>query len=418
MLRISLAALTLAAASPAFADAATYWGHIGSADIVVEFSAELGDATEADIGRYFYSKNGIDVPLHVLESTPQKLVLYEELPCSNAPCEAAFDASSVIDEIKGAVWTLTTEDGVNINGTWVAKPGAEPLKIELGLFGTRPFELYEGATPFDLVGLPSDILYGKAEFTQTNAPYDYLRATAVNPDAGPDITRNGVTFRYLTDKRTKFPFPQIADIGGSIDGVVPANQRLLSRRNALMVNAFECEAQNLYYGMGWMPGVSEMTGTYGYYPEENIEVTYVSPTLMTWVESGSTDCGGAYPNNHIDYTTIDMQTGKDLDKSTIFAGSVQEEYRWVPSPELLAYVKANMTLEEGIATDEGCGMDDLINSYLDITFKDGDIAVFTLQDVPHVVFACQGDLLEQPISELKQFLAPTAAKYFPALKVQ
>ena len=61
-------------------------------------------------------------------------------------------------------------------------------------------------------------------------------------------------------------------------------------------------------------------------------------------------------------------------------------------------------------------MDELIASNLEVTFKQGGIAVFTLQGLPHVIQACQEDIFEAPLSELRDYLAPTAATYFPSLK--
>ena len=61
-------------------------------------------------------------------------------------------------------------------------------------------------------------------------------------------------------------------------------------------------------------------------------------------------------------------------------------------------------------------MDELIATNLDVTFKRGDIAVFTLQGLPHVIQACQEDIFEAPLAELRDYLAPTAADYFPALR--
>ena len=63
LLRTSLAVLAIIAASPALADAATYWGKLGSIDIVVELSTEFENADASVVGRYFYARKGIDIPL-------------------------------------------------------------------------------------------------------------------------------------------------------------------------------------------------------------------------------------------------------------------------------------------------------------------------------------------------------------------
>ncbi len=331
LLRISLAALAIAVASPALADAATYWGKLGTTDIVIELSKEFGAADEATVGRYLYAKKGIDIPLHVLEATPEKLVLYEEFPCTPKLCEPAFEAGgSLPEKLRGAIWTLSSTDGQNLRGTWVAEKGAKPLPIDVGLFGTRPFETTENMQPYQLTGLPFEIIDGEEELTYLNHPYEYLKATSVDPESGEDIKWGDVTFRYLTDPRVTFAFPQVVDLStSSVEDVVPANQRLFTRRYVMANAGLDCESQ-AYFGMGWSPGADNWLGSYAGYPDEQVEVLYLSPTVMSWSESGSLYCGGAYPENHTYLTTIDMKTGKDLDLSKIFADSKMGDYRWEP----------------------------------------------------------------------------------------
>lgn len=413
--RTALALALAATASPALADAVTYWGKLGSSDIVLELSMDYGDANDTVVGRYFYAKKGIDIPLHAVEAGPNKLVLFEELPCTPEICEPAFESDTLPDALKGGVWTLTSEDGTNLTGTWAAKPDAKPVPIELGLFGTRPLGMSEPARPLLMSGLPYEVFEGRVEFTHLNFPYDYLKATSLDPEATADITDNGVTYRYLMDPRAKFPFPQIVDIDGSPAGVELANQRLMSRRNALIVSALDCEAQ-AYLGMGWMPGTPDWLGSYGGYPDEQVSVLYLSPTVMSWSESGSLYCGGAYPENHTYLTTIDMQTGRDLDLSRIFADSQMGAYRWEPGQSLIDLAISRRVVSDDAEFEEQCGMNELIASNLAVTFRPGDIAVFTLQGLPHVIQACQEDIFETPLAELKDYLAPTAAEYFPSLK--
>ncbi len=59
-------------------------------------------------------------------------------------------------------------------------------------------------------------------------------------------------------------------------------------------------------------------GDLGDYDFEKIGVRYLSETLMTVVESGSTYCGGAHPNNHYDPFTLDLIYGDYLDFNHLF----------------------------------------------------------------------------------------------------
>ena len=415
LLRTALAALAIAAASPAFADAATYWGKLGNADIVLELSSPIEQADASVVGRYHYARKGIDIPLRATDAVDGKLVLFEEKPCTETICEPAFMAGTFPDELRGAVWTLETKDGgYNLTGTWEAGMGKKPLPIDLGLLGTRPVELNDPIEPWMLSSLPAEVVEGRTPLDEFNAPYDYLKTSAVDPTTkGEDIRWGNVAFRYLIDPRTGFGFPQIAELDGA--DPVPANMRLLSRRAILNVRAFECES-TAYLGLAWNPGASNWLGSYGGYPDETVEVRYLSPTVMSWSESGSLYCGGAYPENHTYLTTIDVRTGKDLDLTKIFADSRQGAYRWEPGQSLIDLAISRRVKSTDTSFEEECGMDELIATNLAVTFKQGDIAVFTLQDLPHVIQACQEDIFEAPLAELRDYLAPTAAEYFPSLR--
>src|SRR5690606_14591417 len=119
---------------------------------------------------------------------------------------------------------------------------------------------------------------------------------------------------------------QLVSLGaGKVDDVVPANTRLFSRRSAMLNAGLDCESK-AYFGMGWMPGAENWLGSYGGYPDEQVNVTYVSPTVMSWSESGMLFCGGAYPEVHTYLTTLDVRTGKDLDLSKIFRDSKMGDY--------------------------------------------------------------------------------------------
>ena len=415
LLRTTVAALAIAVASPALADAATYWGKLGKTDIVLELSSPIEQADASVVGRYHYAKKGIDIPLRATDAVDGKLVLFEEKPCTEAICEPAFTSGTFPDELRGAVWTLeSTDGGYNLTGSWEAGTDKKPLPISLGLFGTRAIELTDPIEPQMLTGLPTEIVEGKVPLEYFNAPYEYLKTTAVDPTTnGDDILWGDVGFRYLIDPRTAFGFPQLAALADA--DPTPANMRLLSRRAILNVNAFDCES-TAYLGLGWTPGAENWLGSYGSYPDEQVEVLYLSTTVMTWSESGSLYCGGAYPENHHWLTNMDVRNGLDLDLSRIFADSRQGEYRWEPGQSLIDLAISRRVKSTDASFEVDCGMDDLIASNLAVSFRQGDIAVFTLQGLPHVIQACQEDIFEAPLAELRQYLAPTAAEYFPSLK--
>lgn len=413
--RTFLAAIAIAAASPALADATTYSGKLGNIDIVLELSSPIEQADASVVGRYHYVRKGIDIPLRATDAIDGKLVLVEENPCTEEICEPAFMLGTFPDELRGAVWTLETSDGGRrITGTWEAGRGKKPLGIEMDLVGTRDTSehLTDPLEPAMLQFLPSAISEGKVPLEMSNAPYDFLKSTAVEPTKGEETRWGDVAFRYLTDPRVGFGFPEITALGGADPGA--ANKRLTSRRALLNTYAFECES-TAYLGLMWTPGASNWMGTYGGYPDLTVEVHYLSPTLMSWSEAGSIYCGGAHPSNHQIYTTIDARTGRDLDLTRILADSSQGPYRWVPGKGLVDLVKGQRTKWDGTFEEE-CGIDQFVESNLAVSFKQGDIAVFALEGLPHAMKACEDVLFEAPLAELRDYLAPTAVEYFSALK--
>ena len=416
LLRASLLVLATIAATPALADAVTYKGTLGKSAIVVELTAPIESAEGEIAGRYFYPRKGIDIPLDMVAAEPGELVLTEERLCTEAICDAAFQAGTLPDELRGATWTLSsTDDGATIAGTWQDGPAAKPLAVKLERVGSRPVELYEPIKPDQLLSLPYEIYNGSVNLSLENAPYEFLK-TQRELTEGEEIRWGDVAFRYVTDHRTKFRFPRVTDLGG--EDLSAVNARLASRHALISTYALECAARQ-YLGMGWTPGTPEGESL-GDYEWENIEVLALTPTLMSWVEAGSTYCGGAHPNNHIDYTNIDVRTGRNLDLSLLFEGSRQGEYAWEPGQKLIDFVlaKYEANTDADHSADADCGMTDLIASNLAVTFKQPDIIVFTLQGLPHAIQACGADLFEAPVTELADLLKPAAADYFPALKGQ
>lgn len=428
VLRLSLAALTMVIAAPALADATTYTGTIGKIPVVVELSTGIEEATEVLAGRYFYPTMGIDIPLDAMTVQPGQVELTEEIPCTPALCEQPFMDETFPEAVRGAKWSLRSSDnGETITGTW-QNGEAKPLPIRLAFAGTRMLDDAFAGTPDGMVLTTYSSRSGKQPFTLETAPYDYLR-TATRLAFEPDTRWGDLAFTYGVDPRTKFRFPRITDLGG-VD-FTRANQRLANIQASMSIDALACAAQT-YFGMGWTPSMEYAADTLGGFPDESVNVTYLSPTIMSWTEGGSTSCGGAYPDNHFNYTNLDIRTGRDLDMGRIFAdwgphdwstgeaidpavaAADPSAYHYAPGQTLIDFARSKRV--KGDADyEESCAPDDLIAEYLAISFREGDRVIFTLQDLPHVVVACGEDIYEAPIAELRQFLAPTAAEYFPSL---
>ncbi|GLQ11117.1 hypothetical protein GCM10007913_30490 [Devosia yakushimensis] len=433
-MRLAILATILLTTTPAFAvDAITYKGTLGDHEIIVELAAPGPNQL---IGRYSYMAKGGDIPLDVNGSVgTAAITMFEEAPCTEATC-TQDDDGNVANPPVSAIWTLTASaDGASYAGEWVPMNKSKSLPIALTEIARRTLPDDAEITPYGLRDSTFELFYGgEAIFAPHTAPYDFAKMEVVM-DAGETETLEGSTFRYVTDPRTKFPFPRILSLSdGSL--VQQANEALERRHTVLNFFAFDCMAQ-VYAGFGaneYSLGMG--AGTLGDYDSENIVLTYLSPTVMNWVESGSTYCTGAHPNNHSDTYIADTKTGEPFPLGKVFKDWVASykmdsygepvdqaaaleapgNYIWTAGQPLIDYAIANRTPNDESDLDDQCGLDDLIASNLALRFVPGDQVLFTIEGLPHVNFACSQDLLTVKLSDVPELLAPTAKDYFPALQ--
>ena len=140
--------------------------------------------------------------------------------------------------------------------------------------------------------------------------------------SGATITSGKVAFKYVTDPRTKFRFPRIVELGG-VDPA-QANHFLEQRHWVLSTGALSCASEQ-YQSFGWNSVMTDAVDQLAGYEDEQVNVTYLSPSLMSWTEGGSIFCGGAHPDHHLIHTNLDVRTGTEFDMSRLFKG-------WVPTP--------------------------------------------------------------------------------------
>lgn len=405
--RLAASSLPLLAAGAAHADAWTYKGTLGKAPVVVEFTRDPTSAGAPLAGRYFYPAQGIDIPLQPGSGGP--LALNEEKPCTSRLCKDPPDGQAARPPI-GASWSLKAGASGSLSGTWKAA-GGDPLPVRLERVGSRPTPPDFDGTPQALVDLTDQLLWSdEKSITRQATPYEFLKMQGPLT-LGPDEAWGEAAFRYVVDPRTRFHYPRISRLPGVADVAgAPANRYLEQRHWALNIAALECKARQ-YRGFGWSETYADSAGTLGGFDEQTIEVTYLSPRLMSWTESGSLFCGGAHPANFTNSYTLDIAKGAPLDLSRIFKGWTAGK----PDAALVAYVEAHRGKQDA-ETETDCGLSDLVGTNLDIRFAKGERAVFALEGLPHAIAACEGDVLEAPMAELKPLLAPDAAAYFPELR--
>lgn len=425
-MRFFLLPLACLMITPALAmEAITYKGTLGGTAIVLELT---DPAAHPVVGRYSYMKVGGDIPLQA-EQARQGIALTEEAPCAPGLC--ADDAGTVGNPPVGARWALReTADG--LAGTWTSATNGKALPIVLVRLGSRTLPEGTEITPAGLRDSAMALTYGTALRPLDGSPYDSAKM-AITYEAGPIEAIEGSQFRYVSDKRTRFAFPRVVDLADG-SSPEPINAALTAAHSRINLYAFDCLAM-AYAGFGASDQqLGGGQGTLGDYDGETVELHYLSPTLIDWTESGSTYCGGAYPNNHSSNFIFDVRTGTPLALSRVFsdwlassnlndygaavdqadAMESPQDYAWEAGQPLIDYVRANRSTSDTEREAE-CGIDALIATNLGVRFEPGDTVVFMLEDLPHAIFACSDDLLSVPLADIPQLLAPGARDYFPAL---
>lgn len=431
-MRLALLTTLLLATTPAFAlDAITYKGTLGDHEIVVELAAPGPNQLT---GRYSYMAKGGDIPLDVNGSVgTSAITMLEEAPCTETTC-VQNDEGDVEKPPIGGIWSVTLSGDGTLAGDWTPMDKSKSLPITLTEIGRRTLPDDTEITPYGLRDSTFELFYSEGTmFAPHTAPYEFAKMEVVMAE-GATETLEGSTFHYVTDPRTKFPFPRILSLSdGSL--IQQANEALERRHAALSFFAFDCMAQ-VYAGFGaneYSLGMN--AGTLGQYDEESVVLSYLSPTVLNWVESGSTYCTGAHPNNHSDTYIVDTRTGEPFALANVFKGWVAtarvgdadgeidqqaarqapQDYYWNADQDLIDYAIANRTPGDDDLY-EACETDDLIASNLALRFVPGDQVLFTIEGLPHVSFACSQDLLTVKLSDIPELLAATAKDYFPALE--
>jgi len=397
-----LAAATLAFAVPAKADPVTYKGTLGKTGVVVELTDDPATSQGQLAGRCFYRSQGADIPLQAKSRKGRSLELSEEEACKDK-CEEGKPGPI------GAVWKLTASaDGKTLEGSWTAR---KTLPIKLERAGSRSVEGDAPKSPLDLYNFTDEtFLVGDANVTMETSPYDYLRLDAPL-EVGEKKGWPDASYHDVTDPRTKFARPRVVELAGGVSPAA-ANAVLQARHWRDELDALGCKAMQ-YAGFqeyGPIPGAED--GTLGDYDGTISEVRALTPKLMSWMESGSTFCGGAHPNNYADAFTMDVRNGKLFGLGDMFKGVVDG----APGPSLVAFVKekrAKPADQTDINFENDCGIDELIGQYLVGSVKRDDSGlklVFGLQGLPHVIQACADDLIELPVADVGELLTPQFAE--------
>lgn len=375
--------LAFPAAAQVPATQTVYEGTIGKAPVVIEIVRQ-GNLTTA---QYFYSRYHLNIPLKASGA----LSFEERTNCYEDACP-----------LVGKLQLKATPAG--LAGQWLGQAGKKVNRdIALKKVAERRFTPSERIA--DAAMLRSGMAYDNPASALDNPYLSRLYNSGLT--LGKTTDRGGYAFQAVTDKATGVTglrltrAPEVKTL--------PAANRILDGRRLLMVEgALSC--------LGESKESSPAGGTAGGYDETNSDLTYVSATLMTLEESGSTYCGGAHPNNSWTRITYDLRSGKALDVNRVLKLYANPGDAATDTPEYAA-LKAKLTPKSPwFVGDNGipdCLGEDVGYGY-SLSFGDKGL-VFSLTDLPHVMGACMGEYYVVPYSELKPLWRPEAKSYFPSL---
>ncbi len=410
----------IAACSVAFADeATTYAGTLGKLPIIVELQAVGKDGSFH--GRYAYLSKGIDIPLHGKQANGS-FVLEEEKPCTEKLCKSS-DGQVVETAPIGAEWLLTlSADGTALEGSWKDKDSGKSRPVKLVKKAVRPLSAdYSDPDMLDPSYVPV-MEEPLGVVTEKDVPYDFLKMQYPLKQ-GRVVSIGDGAYRMDLDPRSKMDYPVVTELR---DGNPAAlNRWLAQERLQWSADAFSCLSR-AYLGLGWSGSGGE--GTTGYEDGgAQVTVDYLTTRLMGLTESGSEYCGGAHPNNFETHRLVDAKTGQPIDTNGLLRGRVAHNadgdvvdpakvadksmLTWGPDETLVQFV---LDHRDKSGEDPECGMPDLVRTNLGIYVKDGNL-IFTLADLPNVVFACTTDLVKMPLKDARSFLTKAGAKYFVEL---
>ena len=429
-MRLALAILASTIITPALADARTYSGTIGDRAILAELTEPEDGAI---VGRFTYIEDGADIPLYHITAEDGRWVVNEEGPCTPGECIEG-EEGIVLGGPIAATWELSvSSDRSTLSGqreVFGNEVTEAPLPIALSFVGSRPVESDE-ISP-DALHYHSALLASDPSVSLEDAPYE-LELLDVRLEPGEIVESNGINWTYVTEPRSGLTFPRVLPMTPETAVLGRAMDLHFYR---MSLSALECKAFR-YVVYGVSESLLDHGGHTAGFEEEEVTLSYISPHLASWSQSGSLYCQGAHPYNHLDNYTLDA-AGQWLDWRKVFSALVPrawssqpediaevetaladpDSYNWGPNLDMIGFVKSRIPADlfEGEAElAEICFSDQAIAEHLTYrVIADGDI-MFTLSGFPHVASVCNTDLFSAGPSELEPFLAATAVDVFPAL---
>ena len=394
-LAFSVSAAGLASAAPVD----VYRGTLGGSEVVMELGKPQADGVRE--GRYFYPRYGVDIPLKgALNALAEAQSLTPELT------QALGDETPLFTDAqkRSIVWNVQQQSDGSLSGEWVDDIHGKKLPLSLKRIAHYDPEALqprgvEAVTLAIIQGAGSGIAHN-VPISEKTAPYDYLRMSLQPLTQGKEVVvAPNLAWRPVRDARTQFWYPRLTRHPDS-KMLAQANALLEQRHWAMSLSALGCKS-SIYQDFG------PAAGSLGNYNNEEIKVSYLSTALMSVVESGSTDCGGAHPHNHYDPFVLDLLKGGYLDFTRLLKGAKYGDYRLEYSEQFLRFL--GKAIRKYSEDDKSCT--DEFPSFMALMFDKPDKMSFVISGIGHAMGVCLGSGVSVPFKDLAPYIKPGAQRY-------
>ena len=394
-LAFSVSATGLAFAAPVD----VYRGTLGGSEVVMELGKpQAGGVRE---GRYFYPRYGVDIPLKgPLNALAEAQSLTPELT------EALGQETPLFTDAKrrSIVWSIQQQGDASLSGEWVDDIHGKKLPISLKHIAHYDPEALqpkgvEAVTLAIVQGAGSGVA-ADVPISEKTTPYDYLRMSLQPLAQGKEVVlAPNLAWRPVRDARTQFWYPRLTRHPDA-KILAQTNAVLEQRHWAMSLEALACKS-SIYQNLG------PAAGSLGNYNNESISVTYLSTALMSVVESGSTDCGGAHPNNHFDPFVLDLLKGGYMDFTRLLKGAKYGDYKLEYSDQFMRFL--SKAVRKYSNDDKECT--DFLPQYMALMLNKPDKMSFVISGIGHAMGVCLGSGVSVPFKDLAPYIKPGAQRY-------
>lgn len=395
---LTLAFFVFATAAVQAAPVDVYRGTLGGAEVVLELGKPKADGEIQ--GRYFYLRHGVDIPLRGPLGA-----LAEGLPLNDGWSRTQGEAPLLADAKQRSVNWRVQLQGDELSGEWV--DGIRGKKLPLALKRIAQYDPekiaprgVEAVTLAIVQGASSGVSQGVG-ISEKATPYDYLRVAKQPLEQGKEVViAPDLAWRPVRDARTKFWYPRLTRHPDA-KMLAQTNAVLEQRHWGMSLEALACRA-SIYWNNG------PEAGTLGYFDHETIAVSYLSRAVLSVVESGSTGCGGAHPNNHYEPFVLDLLQGGYMDFTRLFKGAKYGEYKLELSSGMDRFI--NKSVSKYSKDDKECTQE--LPQFMVLMFNKPDKMSFVISGIGHAMGVCLGSGVDIPFKDLKPFIKPGAEAYF------